>query len=87
MLSCREVTSLATEYTEGGLPWTTWLHVRLHLVMCWMCRRYYRQLALTSQVLQRLSGREGPERPPESLRQAFRQWKAEGPSHPHDRHS
>ncbi|HEY3383514.1 MAG TPA: zf-HC2 domain-containing protein [Vicinamibacterales bacterium] len=84
MLSCREVTSLATEYAERGLPWTTRLQVRLHLAMCWMCRRYYQQLALTSRVLHQLSGGDAPVQTPESLHQVFRQWKAERPNRPSD---
>jgi predicted anti-sigma-YlaC factor YlaD len=74
MLNCREVTSLATEYMEHGVPWTRRLQVRLHLVMCWMCRRYYAQLALTSRSLHALAGLDAPAETPESLRAVFRQW-------------
>jgi predicted anti-sigma-YlaC factor YlaD len=77
MLNCRDVTSLATEYMEHGLPWTKRLKVRLHLAMCWMCRRYYAQLALTSRTLSALAGRDTVPKTPESLRTVFRQWKSD----------
>ena len=74
MLTCREVTSKATEYTEGALPWTTRLQIRLHLMMCWMCRRYLQQLELTTRALRHLAGGDGPTETPAPLREAFRQW-------------
>jgi anti-sigma factor ChrR (cupin superfamily) len=74
MLTCREVTSKATEYTEGALPWTTRLQIRLHLMMCWMCRRYLEQLELTTRALRHLAGGDAPTETPAPLREAFRQW-------------
>ncbi len=78
MLNCRDVTSKATDYTEGKLPWVTHLQIRFHLMMCWMCRRYLRQLELTAMALRQLSRREGtPAETPAPVREAFLQWKNE----------
>jgi hypothetical protein len=77
MLSCRDVVTLATDYAEGRLPWTSRMQMRLHLAMCALCRRYIRQLELTKSVLGRLGkGAERQEIPP-ALREAFRNRKAE----------
>jgi hypothetical protein len=44
VLKCREVTELATDYMERALPARLWLGVRLHLLLCSMCRAYLDQL-------------------------------------------
>jgi len=77
MLSCRQVTSLASDYVDGALPRRTRLGVRFHLLMCWMCRRYLRQLELTTRVLRGLAGGDEPAEPPAQVREAFRAWRAE----------
>ena len=75
MLSCRHVTSKATDYIQRKLPWATRLQIRLHLMMCWMGRRYLRQLELTAVALRQLSGREGaPAETPAPLRDILQQW-------------
>lgn len=74
MLTCRDVTSKATDYAEGALPWTMRLQIRFHLMMCWMCRRYLAQLELTRRALRHLAGRDTPAETPAHLREAFRQW-------------
>lgn len=77
MLNCREVTSLASDYLDGALPRPTRLGIRFHLLMCWMCRRYLRQLELTTKVLRGLAGRDEPVEPSAPVRDVFRAWKAE----------
>ena len=77
MLSCRQVTSLASDYLDGALPRRTRIGIRLHLLMCWMCRRYLRQLELTKKVLRSLAGGDEPVEPPAPVRDVFRAWKAE----------
>jgi predicted anti-sigma-YlaC factor YlaD len=77
MLSCRQVTSLASDYLDGALPGRTRFAVRLHLLMCWMCRRYVRQLELTTKVLRRLAGDGQTAATPAPLKDAFRSWKAD----------
>lgn len=76
MLSCREITELATAYTEGALSFTDRWSVRLHLAMCGHCRRYVKQLRLTVSALGRVP-RPAPEPSPEAreaLLKAFRHW-------------
>lgn len=77
MLNCSEVTSLASDYLDGALPRRTRLGIRFHLLMCWMCRRYLKQLDLTTRALRHLTGAGTPVEPPEQLRETFRAWKAE----------
>ncbi len=62
MLSCRDLTEHATDYMEGALPVRTRLAVRLHLILCAMCRAYLLQLRRTSALLR---GRALPAPPPE----------------------
>ncbi len=54
MLTCRDVANSATDCMERTLPLRQSLQVRLHLLMCGMCRLYVRQLAATRDVLRRL---------------------------------
>jgi hypothetical protein len=74
MLTCRDVTELATEYQEGALvPLRRRLGIRLHVLMCAACRRYLAQLRTVAAALRRLP----PEPPPDAVRQhlaaAFRE--------------
>jgi anti-sigma factor ChrR (cupin superfamily) len=77
MLSCRDVVALATDYAEGRLPWRARTQMRLHLAMCALCRRYIHQMDLTKSLLGRLG--RNPERHeiPPSVREAFRNRKAD----------
>lgn len=51
MLSCKDVTYLASDYLDknigGTLPWK----IRLHLVACRCCRRFVKHLKLTQAVV------------------------------------
>ncbi|MBS0418042.1 MAG: zf-HC2 domain-containing protein [Proteobacteria bacterium] len=47
MLTCREMSDLASDYLEGRARWSESASARLHLMMCRHCRRYFRQLRLT----------------------------------------
>jgi predicted anti-sigma-YlaC factor YlaD len=51
LLSCREVTELATDYMEAALPLHRRLAVELHLRLCRMCRAYLEQLRRTAALL------------------------------------
>ena len=51
VLTCREVTEHATDYMEGALPVRTRWAVRLHLLLCRMCRAYVVQLRRTVGLL------------------------------------
>jgi predicted anti-sigma-YlaC factor YlaD len=54
MLSCKEVTELATDYLEGDLPRGKRLRVRVHLWMCRHCRGYLDQMHKVIGMLRRL---------------------------------
>jgi len=73
MLTCRDVTELATEYQEETLPLRRRLGMRLHILMCGACRRYLAQLRTVAAALRRLP----PDGPPDAVRQrlvaAFRE--------------
>ena len=73
MLTCRDVTELATDYQEGALSLGRRLEVRLHVLMCRFCRRYLAQMRTVADALRRLP----PEGPPtavnERLAAAFRE--------------
>ncbi len=50
MLNCKQAATLASDYldknTTAELNWK----IRLHLIMCSHCRRFYRQLKITNKV-------------------------------------
>lgn len=58
MLSCRDITELATEHDDGAMSARRGLSFRLHLVMCGHCRRYVKQLRDTTAALRSLRVRE-----------------------------
>ena len=51
MPTCRDVTELATDYTERALPLRDWLGLRFHLSRCQACRNYMDQLRKTIALL------------------------------------
>jgi len=54
MLSCKELTEIATDYLEQDLPWGERLRVQIHLWMCKHCQRYVDQMRMVITLLQRL---------------------------------
>lgn len=50
MLSCKDVTQRAGDWTDGHLPWRARLAVRLHLLLCRLCRRFLRQYRLAAET-------------------------------------
>lgn len=51
MLNCREVAERASEYIDRELSWRGYLAIRMHLLMCRVCREYVRQLVLVTRAL------------------------------------
>lgn len=51
MLSCKEVSKLVSDSLEEQLPFRKRIGVRMHLMMCTMCRAYRKQLLLLRQIL------------------------------------
>ncbi len=77
MLSCREITELATAYAEGALPFRDRVRFLMHLSMCSNCRRYVKQLRLTVDAVGRVAQpvlKPTPEAT-EALLRTFRNWK------------
>jgi predicted anti-sigma-YlaC factor YlaD len=60
MLNCREITERASDFIDASLPWRVRIEVRLHLMMCRICREYVRQMTLVVGALGRLRGPDGP---------------------------
>lgn len=55
MLSCKEVSKLVSQAQDRSLTLGERLSVRMHLLMCRMCRRYQKQLAFLTQAGRRFS--------------------------------
>lgn len=54
MLSCQQMTELATDATEGRLSWAQRLRYRIHLTVCGPCKSYRRQMGRTVEALREL---------------------------------
>ena len=72
MLTCRDIAAQVTNHVEHELSFGQRLRYWMHLVMCAACRRYVRQMRLTSAALRGLGEirRETPL--DETLRDAVR---------------
>jgi len=57
MLSCKEATRLVSESLDRELPVRQRLSLRFHLMMCYLCRRYRKQLHFLRSLM-RLYGEE-----------------------------
>ena len=75
MLSCKELTEIATEYLERDLPWGERLRVQLHLWMCRHCRRYMDQMRKVIALLRRLPVEPVPPNLLEKLLPQFREMR------------
>lgn len=51
MLQCRDISEMATEFSESALPWPRRASMLLHLAYCSACRAYMDQLAKTRRLL------------------------------------
>ena len=75
MLSCKELTELATDYLEKDLPWRERLRVQVHLSMCRHCRRYLDQMRKVIALLGRLPIEPVPPNLLEKLLPQFREMR------------
>lgn len=48
MLSCKEVTERAGDWTDGQLGFRERMAIRLHLLICRFCRRFLQQYRLAA---------------------------------------
>jgi predicted anti-sigma-YlaC factor YlaD len=72
MLSCKELTELATAYLEGDLTWRERTGVQVHLWMCRHCRIYVDQMRKVIGLLRRLPAEPVPPKLVETLLPQFR---------------
>ncbi len=50
MMNCREITRLVAESADRDLPFYQRMRVRMHLAICFLCRRFTRQLELIRKI-------------------------------------
>lgn len=74
MLTCRQMTTLITDYLEGRLPWMERARFRMHVGMCKDCREYLRQMKLSVAVLGSMPPEPIPDEVMESLLARFGNW-------------
>ncbi|MDM8349384.1 zf-HC2 domain-containing protein [Pseudomonas sp. sp1636] len=58
MLSCKELVANSSDFLDSLLSLRQRLSVRMHLAMCYRCRRFIKQMRLTQGVLRRLPQRQ-----------------------------
>ena len=58
MLSCKEVTPLASHSLDGELPWPVRWKMRVHLLVCYHCRRYVKQIRIVVNTVTRFARKE-----------------------------
>ena len=51
MLNCKEISKLVSESLEQKLPLRTRMTVKMHLMMCSMCRTYQKQTLLLREAV------------------------------------
>jgi hypothetical protein len=56
---CAEMSRLASQALDRGLPWSLRLQMRLHHLICRWCRRYSKQIHFLHQAAPRLGERFG----------------------------
>lgn len=73
MLTCRQLTELATDHVEGATPLGQRISVWMHLAMCKHCREYLRQYRQTIATLGQLPDDPPPAACREELLRRFRE--------------
>ncbi|WP_373188209.1 anti-sigma factor [Halopseudomonas sp.] len=61
MLSCHQMSELGSDIIDQNLTFNSRMAVMMHISMCRHCRRYIKQLSLTSAVLTQLPMPAQPE--------------------------
>lgn len=72
MMSCRQVTELASLYVDRNLPIAKRMAIRMHVAMCAHCRRFVRQLRATLELLRTLGEPSEPAVVSDAVLAAFR---------------
>lgn len=47
MMKCQQITEHSSDYIDHNLNWWQALQMKVHLMMCHLCRRYIRQFRYT----------------------------------------
>jgi hypothetical protein len=58
MPSCKETAALISENMDRRLPWRKRFSIRIHVMMCSLCRRYEKQLRLLREGTHRYANPE-----------------------------
>jgi anti-sigma factor ChrR (cupin superfamily) len=77
MLTCREISELATDYMEGELSLVRRLSFSFHLFMCHVCREYVDQLKRTVKLLGKLPAAEAANDHTDKALSAFKSWRSD----------
>lgn len=75
MLTCKEVTEMASAHLDRELSRFDRLRVQVHLAMCRHCRTYVNQLWQLVQALRKMPRDPAPPAVHAALREQFRAWK------------
>ncbi|MDZ8118218.1 zf-HC2 domain-containing protein [Pontiella agarivorans] len=74
MRTCKEISTLVSESLDRELSLRERMAMRVHLMMCSLCRTYSRQIGQLRSILQGAAKAEPPPEPlPEEVRQRIRQ--------------
>ncbi len=61
MLSCKQLVAQSSDFLDKQLSLRERLAVRLHLAICYRCRRFIRQMRLSQAVVRKLPQGQIPE--------------------------
>jgi len=76
MLNCKQLTELATSYTEGALDPATSRSIEAHLATCQGCRTWLEQLALTARLVRSIPQPEVTAEARDAALRQFEAWQA-----------
>ncbi len=77
MLSCKELTSLLSDYLDGRLSWSKRLSFELHLWFCPACRKYGSQFAETRDLVAQADDCALSDEAKSLLMKRFKGWTAD----------
>lgn len=67
MFSCKDVSQKISQSMDGQLPFHYHMAVRIHLLMCRYCARFYRQLFMLRKMSRHTEGDPAPTHAPNTL--------------------
>lgn len=79
MLTCREVSEKAQDYTDGNSSVWMRMRIRLHLLMCRNCTGFVDQTSKTKQLISESLSRDTQAEPAADMLAAFQQRGSETP--------